>query len=434
MTPVEPATSVGERSGTVGSLLSRWCACLVAHVLVRSVLVSHDVGRWLLRSNSLRHSSDAKRIVVTGRFLADGWVRAHAVPLAQAASCEHLWIVSDERMGAVENATYVCPPRWLRMMAGSAGSRGLVLIWVALRRRVHVVGGFHLLCNGLLALGLAPWVRARAMYFCVGGVTEVVDGGARGENRLFNKTGGGQPGLERLLACAVRRFDLLLTMGHGAKRFLEELGVSSTIAVMSGGIDPSLFSSASQEKTYDLITVSRIVPVKRHDVFLDVVARVKRELPTLRTVVVGDGPDLESIRSLAGELGVADCVEFAGRQSDMPRYLAGARLFVLTSDSEGLSLALMEAMMAGLPAVVSDVGDLGDIVENGVSGYLVARRDAAAFADQIVALLTEPTLLDAFASKAREAAMPYAVGEMRKRWERLLSDSEDAVCVTTMSA
>ena len=92
--------------------------------------------------------------------------------------------------------------------------------------------------------------------------------------------------------------------------------------------------------------------MKRVDHFHQAQARVARARPEACAFVVGDGPLLDDLQRQARDLGLADRVTFAGHQADVEGWLKQARVFVLTSDSEGLSLALMEGMLCGLPAVV----------------------------------------------------------------------------------
>ena len=370
-----------------------------------------------------RIPDEKARVVLTGTFFADNWVEAHVRPLAESSRCEHVWVVSDYPFVPIENATYVCAPRWLQRLIGRVPARSLVFVITAARWRANVVGGFHLLLNGLLALMVARLLRARAIYYCVGGWAEFVNGGVHGGNLLFTMISRDDKDLERSLLRAVRRFDLILTMGTGARDFLiQRCGVRIPVEVMPGGIDSTRYQpGGNATKTYDLVTISRLASVKRLDVFLDVVHRVSDSVPTVTAAIVGDGGEMDSLVHKAAELGLSDRVSFVGRQADVERWLADSRLFVLTSDSEGLSLALMEAAMAGLPAVVSDVGDLGDLVEEGVTGWRPEPRDVESFAGRIVALLSDVDKYEEFSTATRRSAMQHTVPAARDHWDRALA-------------
>lgn len=128
------------------------------------------------------------------------------------------------------------------------------------------------------------------------------------------------------------------------------------------------------------------------------------------------------LEQLARDLGIAHRVHFAGFQRDVGKWLRRSKLFVLTSRSEGLSLALMEAMMCGLPAVVSHVGDLGDLVKGGVNGYLVGDGSIETFASYIADLLTGATKYAEFSRAARREALRYETRAAAHLWDCSLTD------------
>jgi glycosyltransferase involved in cell wall biosynthesis len=130
------------------------------------------------------------------------------------------------------------------------------------------------------------------------------------------------------------------------------------------------------------------------------------------------------LEAQAAALGVSDAVTFAGKQDDVQAWLSRSRIFMLTSASEGLALSLMEAMMCGLPAVVTRVGDLGDLIADGQNGYLVSQPTAEALGAAVLALLDHPERLAAFSSAARESARRFTVEATTERWNQILRAAE----------
>ncbi len=358
-------------------------------------------------------------VLVTGTFHSDNWVRAHLLPLAASAKCRSVRVVSVNPIPGIDKVTAVYPPTWLRRVMGDVPARMLVFCWMAVRHRPHWVGGFHMLLNGLVAGLMGRLCGGRSIYFCVGGPMELIGGGALSENRLFAKMGRADDDVERQLVKAVGTFDLVITMGTRAIEYFKQRGIVANYHVVSGGID-STFDPAAARPTRDLVLVGRLVEVKRIDLFLRAVAAASRDLPKLTATIVGDGPLRGDMERLARELGIADRVQFAGHQDDVPKWLGQGRLFVLTSDTEGLALSLMEAMTCGLPAVVSNVGDLGDLVQHGVNGFLVDERTPEAFAERIVELLSDSARLSAFSQAARQAAMRHQTPRVIEQWDGIL--------------
>jgi glycosyltransferase involved in cell wall biosynthesis len=142
-----------------------------------------------------------------------------------------------------------------------------------------------------------------------------------------------------------------------------------------------------------VIAVVGSLDVKGHDDLLAATAAVVAEGVDARLVVVGTGwRGGPAIATRAAALGLTSRIHLLGFRDDVPRILAGSDIFVLPSLSEGLSIAIMEAMAASLPVVATAVGGNGELVAEGRTGFLVPARDARALAAAIGALAREPGL------------------------------------------
>ena len=125
-----------------------------------------------------------------------------------------------------------------------------------------------------------------------------------------------------------------------------------------------------------------------------------------RLVVVGDGPQREALEALAKTLGIDARLRFTGNQSDVAAWLRAFDLFCLPSyANEGVPQALMQAMACALPVVTTPVGSIGEIVQDGETGRLVAPEDSTALREAIEALLADAALRARLAGAARTAAL-----------------------------
>ncbi len=157
-------------------------------------------------------------------------------------------------------------------------------------------------------------------------------------------------------------------------------------------------------------TVARFVPVKGLDTLLEAARQLVRHAPGTRLLLVGDGPLLPALRARAEALGIAGAVLLPGHRPDVRPYLAAMDLFVLPSLAEGLPMALLEAMAAGLPVVATRVGGIPEVVRDGVEGRLVPPGDPAALAGACLAFVGDPVArATAGASARRRVAEAYTI-------------------------
>jgi glycosyltransferase involved in cell wall biosynthesis len=149
-------------------------------------------------------------------------------------------------------------------------------------------------------------------------------------------------------------------------------------------------------------TVCVIRPEKALDVLLRSVTLAVRELPRLRVLIAGDGPDRPALEAVVRELGLQDRVLLPGARADVPDLLAALDVAILSSDFEGIPLALLEFMDAAKPIVATRVGGIPELIEDGVHGVLVEPRDEPALARAIVDLLRDPRRGRELGIRARE--------------------------------
>jgi glycosyltransferase involved in cell wall biosynthesis len=153
--------------------------------------------------------------------------------------------------------------------------------------------------------------------------------------------------------------------------------------------------------------VGRITYAKAHDVLLEALSLLADEFPSLHCVIVGDGDLRTSMERLAHELRVEDRAHFVGFKPDVLSWYRAMDIVVLSSRFEGFLLTVLEAAYAEKPIVCTDVGVVGEVLEDRVSGLIVPPEDPVALAEAIRRLLREPTFAAGLAARAREAAVAH---------------------------
>lgn len=147
--------------------------------------------------------------------------------------------------------------------------------------------------------------------------------------------------------------------------------------------------------------VGHLDRMKRADRAVAVAAAVRDRGVLARLVVAGDGPLRAELEAQVVAAGLGDRVTFLGRRTDVEQVLGGADLLLLTSDLEGIPGVAIEALMAGLPVVTVPVGGVARVVEDGVTGLVLADADVDGLADAVVGLLADPARRTAMGTAAR---------------------------------
>jgi glycosyltransferase involved in cell wall biosynthesis len=193
---------------------------------------------------------------------------------------------------------------------------------------------------------------------------------------------------QRWLIRGVSAFDdRFVCISDDSARWAVRQGVARRkVCVRLNGIDLSRFAYSGSDPGGPAVIVARLSPEKSIDTLLRAVPVVLATCPDFRLEVAGDGPCREALAALAAELRLGDRVRFLGTVGDVPALLARARLFVLSSLTEGVSLTLLEASARGLPIVATAVGGNPEVVADGITGLLVPAASPDALAGCVLRL------------------------------------------------
>jgi glycosyltransferase involved in cell wall biosynthesis len=152
-------------------------------------------------------------------------------------------------------------------------------------------------------------------------------------------------------------------------------------------------------------TVARLVPQKGVEYFLDMAAHVAERRPEARFIVIGEGSQEQPLRQRARRLGLENRVLFVGPQLRMPECYAGLDVFVLSSLWEGHPLSLIESLAMERPTVATLTSGSPEIIDHGVTGFLVAPKDPATLAEKVLWLLDHPELGRRMAREGRRRCL-----------------------------
>ncbi|NKE72120.1 glycosyltransferase [Candidatus Manganitrophus noduliformans] len=229
-----------------------------------------------------------------------------------------------------------------------------------------------------------------------------------------------------------RRFDGIVANSHNLKRYVierERLSEEKVTVIHNGVSIPLVVAPKPPifcENRADLWIgiAANLKPVKRIDLFLQAVAKVKAAFPEgfrVRAVVLGAGPKRDALYTLSGFLGLSGDVHFLGAVPDVTPYLQHLDIGVLCSDREGFSNALLEYMSCALPVVATNVGGNAELVDSS-NGFCVPPGDPEALAEALIKLALDPVLRKEMGRRSLEKV------ERTYFWEKTMRELEDYYC------
>lgn len=203
----------------------------------------------------------------------------------------------------------------------------------------------------------------------------------------------------------------------------------SKLELIPNGIDADLFinpdtppldGTPSRSDKTTLIFVGRLDGVKGVDVLIRAISMMNDSRDNMELLIVGDGPQRNELQALTHKLRVSEIITFLGTRRDIAPLLKNADIKVMPSYWEGLGIAAIEAMAAGIPVIASNVAGLNEVVRHEVSGILVPAGDPEKLADAITSTAANPRLCKKWGQNGRKIAIQeYSFDKMIKSYTDL---------------
>ncbi len=234
------------------------------------------------------------------------------------------------------------------------------------------------------------------------------------------------PAQFRVQVAALRWCHAVICNSHAGADRLAANGISrDKLFVIGNALLPEAFAAAAPAlpRRPGVLRVGMVARMnaayKNHSGFLRIAARIHQQLPDVEFLLAGDGPLRPDFEREAQSLGLGDRVIFLGDRRDISAVLVSMDVAVLTSDSEGLSNVILEAMAAGLPVVAYNVGGNGELV-NDARGALISAGDESGFAGAVQELLDNEALREQQGATARRfAEETFSLDRVQRSYEAL---------------
>lgn len=199
--------------------------------------------------------------------------------------------------------------------------------------------------------------------------------------------------MERKYAVAATCCDWVVGICDATTHNLRQLGRTpdwKIVRIYNGTGAVKLSANHPEKSGFTLLYVGRLEPVKNHDLLLAAFCKALSLDRSLRLWIVGDGTERIRLQNAAANLGIKDQVTFWGQQLDVARFFSAADTFIMSSVSEGLPMSLLQAFSIGVPAIVTDVGGMAEVVRMTRGGIVTPPGDVNAMANTILQMRTDP--------------------------------------------
>ena len=177
---------------------------------------------------------------------------------------------------------------------------------------------------------------------------------------------------------------------------------------------------AANRRKHRIVTAGRLMPQKNHKMLIDAFAQLHKLHSEYTLDIYGEGPLQEVLQQQIDSLELTAAVTLKGNVPNIHEQMADAEIFVLSSDFEGLSNALLEAMMMGLPCISTDCAGSDEAICNGENGLLVPVGDTKALLDAMEQLVANPDFARRLGDTAREGSSQYSVDYVIDRWRKAI--------------
>jgi len=210
--------------------------------------------------------------------------------------------------------------------------------------------------------------------------------------------------------------DAVIAVSDFMKKLAGKLGVSSEkTRTIYNAID--FFDSIPQYReptSPTLVFSGRLTPWKGLQMLLELVSSLKQKYPNIVFEIVGDGPEMDNLKSLSRQLNIEKNVNFRGRISESESHLvfANSTIFVLNTNYEGLSHAVLNALNVGLPVIITPAGGNPEVIQDGYNGLLAPYNDKEAWFKAITRLLDDRSLREKFSINGKQTLEKFKWSEL----------------------
>lgn len=348
--------------------------------------------------------------------LSDNSLNCIVQPLIRSQNVDHIYILRDTK-SSIDSDKITFVPQFNSRYKGKF--RHVVKIFKGLNLcktyKIDLIIGILIYPHGYLALMISFFSRVPLIHVTIAGHREFW---------VYGKI------IEKINLFLFKRVLAITVTGEKTRSYLIGKGINpNKIIVLPNVIDFTKYNESGKTRNYDIVSLSGLDKNKNVSLLLRAIAKM-RKTSMIKVIIAGDGPELNNLIEEAKLLGIEKNVFFAGwvGEERKKEIFNSSKIFVLCSKGEGFPLALLESMACGCVPVVTDVGDISDVVINGENGYIFNDfNNENNLVHILEKLLKNPEEITIKSKKAQEIKTILSFDNVSRIWDNILMKNNDQI-------
>ena len=201
--------------------------------------------------------------------------------------------------------------------------------------------------------------------------------------------------------------------------------IQKKTSIIYNPVSETVFHLQEEPKESTIISVGKLDGQKNQKLLINAFASIAEDFPEWKLVIYGEGPERNALESLVERLKIKDKISLPGRCETVIEEMNRAKVFAFSSDFEGMSNAILEAVCVGLPVVTTNVSGAAELVKNGEGGFVVPIRDEKALADALRKILKDENLREKMMLTNKSRAKEFKQDMIVNQWEELIKKIVD---------
>jgi len=356
-------------------------------------------------------------IIVMG--LDNNKALTYVLPILKTNKINQLYIVRDSPLPYNDKRIkYFSPPKSVRKNAIiKTIYKFLIILSLSTKYDIDLIYGIHMFPHGILAWIFSKIFKQKFVMGLIAGDQELTYAGP-------------------LIALIVKKIllnaDYLMITGFNhyfeSKEqlpiFLKALNIEyHKLLPGYSSIFPEKFFPIKRKKKWDIITVGRLEPIKRLDLFIEIINRVRTHME-IKCAIIGDGSYKKQLQKIIRQKGLINNIDLLGwiSNENLNEYYNQAKIFLLTSENEGLPATLIESMLTKACPISTNVGAISNLIKNGHNGFLYSLKNIQYAESMIIKCLKDDDFRKTLVKNSRKDALKQSAWNRTATWNYIFEN------------